>query len=105
MQNVVKQYFPARMCIVGVVVTKESNMASYFPKAGNVNGSNADVCSDVAGPSSSVSGELFYFSSCYRSRAFTIFPLLALLAATLDLSVTTTTILPFEACFVIMHTI
>ena len=31
----------------------ESNMASYFPEAGNLNGSNADICSDVAGPSSS----------------------------------------------------
>ena len=24
-------------------------MASYFPEAGNLNGSNADMCSDVAG--------------------------------------------------------
>ena len=34
-------------------------MASYFPKAGNLNGSNADMCSDEAGPSSSGSGDLF----------------------------------------------
>ena len=43
--------FAARTCIVGVVVTNEYNMASYFPVAGNFNGSNANMCSDVAGPS------------------------------------------------------
>ena len=26
-------------------------MASYFPEAGNLNGSNTDMCSDVAGRS------------------------------------------------------
>ena len=45
--------FAARTCIVGVVVTNESNMVSFFPKAENLNGNNADMCSDVAGPSSS----------------------------------------------------
>ena len=50
------------MCNVGVAVTNESNMTSYFPEAGNVNGSNADMCSDMAGPSSSGSGGLFEFS-------------------------------------------
>ena len=30
--------FAARTCIVVVVVTNESNMASYFPEAGNSNG-------------------------------------------------------------------
>ena len=34
---------------------------SYFPEAGNLNGSNADMRSDVAGPSSSGSGDLFEF--------------------------------------------
>ena len=37
-------------------------MASYFPTAGNLNGSNADMCSDVAGPSSSGLGDLFEIS-------------------------------------------
>ena len=41
----------ARMCIVGVLVTNESNMASYFCETRNLNGSNTDMCSDVAGPS------------------------------------------------------
>ena len=45
--------FAAQTCIVGVVVTNGSNMALYFPEAGNVNaGSNADMHSDVAGLSS-----------------------------------------------------
>ena len=42
-----------------VVVTHESNRPSYFPEAGNLDGSNADMCSNVAGPSSSGSGDLF----------------------------------------------
>ena len=44
--------------IVGVVVTDKSNMASYFPEAENLNDSNADMCSDVAGPLSSGSDDL-----------------------------------------------
>ena len=43
--------FASRTCIVVIVVTHESNMASYFPEGGNLNGRNADMCSDVAGPS------------------------------------------------------
>ena len=45
-----------------VVVTHESNMASYFLEAGNLNGRNAGTCSDVAGPSSSGSGDFFELS-------------------------------------------
>ena len=52
--------FAARTCIVGEVDTDESNMASYFPEAGNLNGSNDDVCSDVAGPSSSGSRDFCF---------------------------------------------
>ena len=65
----------ARTCIVGVVVTNESNKASYFSKARNLNDGNADMCSDVVGPSSSGSGDLFELSDWSRSRAFTIAPL------------------------------
>ena len=53
--------FAARTCIVEVVVTNESNMASYFSEAGNLNGSNSDMCSDVAGPSSSGAGDFSAF--------------------------------------------
>ena len=35
---------------------------SWFPEAGNINCSNADMCFDVAGPSSSGSGDLFELS-------------------------------------------
>ena len=42
--------------------THESNMASYFPaRAENVKGKNAEMCSDVGGPSNSGSGDLFEF--------------------------------------------
>ena len=51
----------AQMGIVGVVVMKESNMAPYFPKVGNLNGSCTDMHS-VAGPLSSSSGNLFALS-------------------------------------------
>ena len=47
---------------MGVEFTNELNMASYFPEAGNLNCSNADICSGVAGPSSSGSGDLFELS-------------------------------------------
>ena len=47
------------MCIVVVVNTHEFNMASYFLEAENLNGSNAEMCSDVAGPSINGSGDLF----------------------------------------------
>ena len=88
------------LLLVRVVVTNESNMASYFPEAGNLNGCNADMCSDVAGPSSSVSGDFFEFSD----PLLLLFPpMLTLLAAILNLSVTTTPILPFGTCYVIMH--
>ena len=43
----------ARTCIVVVVVTNESSMVSYFLEAGNLNGSNAVMSSDVARPLSS----------------------------------------------------
>ena len=52
-------------------------MASYFPEAANLNGSNADICSDVAGPWISGSGNLFELSD-HRSRTFIISPSLVL---------------------------
>ena len=45
-----------------VVVKHEFNMASYFPEAGNLNGSNADMCSDENGLSISGSNDLFELS-------------------------------------------
>ena len=43
-------------------IPNESNIASYFPEAGNINGSNADMCSDAAGPLSKGQGDLFVLS-------------------------------------------
>ena len=79
-----------------VVVTHESDMASYFPEAENLNGRNADMCFDVAESSSRGSGDLFELSEVKYYVLLLFPPLLALLAAILDLSVTTTTILPFR---------
>ena len=79
----------------GNVVKNESNMALYFPEAGNLNGSNAEMCFHVARPSSSGSGDLFELPDRSRFPNFTISPLLALLAFIFDLSVTATPILPF----------
>lgn len=67
-------------------------MALYFPEAGNLNGSNANMCSNVAGSWSSSSGDLFELSD--RSNETIILLFLPLLAAILDLSMTTTPILP-----------
>ena len=52
----------------------EYNMALYFPKAGNLNSSNAGMCSDVSGLLRSGSGNLFELSDSSRSRTFTISP-------------------------------
>ena len=65
--------FTARTCIVGVVVTN-TNMTSYFPEAGNVNSSNAGMCSDVAGPSSSGTEDFLSFQTGLISQTFTTFP-------------------------------
>ena len=51
--------FATVTCMVGVVVTNESNMASNFPEEGNLSGGNADMCCGVAGSSSSGSDDLF----------------------------------------------
>ena len=45
-----------------IVVTHRIQYDVVFPEAGNLNGSNADMCSDVAGPSISGSGDLFKLS-------------------------------------------
>ena len=64
--------FVARTCTVGVVVAYKSNMATYFPEAGNLNDGNVDMCSDVAGPSSSGLSDLFELSD--MSNTLTISP-------------------------------
>ena len=56
--------FAAGTCILVVVVTHE---------AGNLNGTNADVCFNVAGPSSSRSGCLFELSDKSNTTSFYYF--------------------------------
>ena len=70
----VNNVFAAQTCIVVVAVTNKSNMGSYFPEAGNLNSSNADMCSDVAGPSSSGSGDFFEPSDSQLKLLFYYFP-------------------------------
>ena len=57
-----------------VVVTHESNTASYFTEEGNLNYSNAYMCSDVAGPASNRSGDLFELSNRSNTTYFYYFP-------------------------------
>ena len=44
------------------VVPNKLNMTSYFPEARKLNGSDDDMCSNVAGRSGSGSGDLFELS-------------------------------------------
>ena len=74
MHNDVKQCFRGSNLHCGSCSNERINMASNFPEAGNLNGSNADKCSDVAGPSSTSPGDLFDFRSSSCSRMFTISP-------------------------------
>ena len=81
------------MCIVVVVVMHESNVASYFFEAGNLSDSNAYLCSNVFGPSSS-------------ARVIRLSFQIGRILGTCTISSTagtTTTILPFGVCYVIMH--
>ena len=66
--------FAPRKCIVVVLVTHESNIGSYFPEVGNLNDRNADMCTFVAGPSSSGSGDLFELSDRPNTTYFYYFP-------------------------------
>ena len=57
-----------------VVVTNESRMALYFPEKGNLNGTTADMCSGVAGLSSSSSCNLFELSDSSNETIILPFP-------------------------------
>ena len=88
--------FTALTYVVEVVVHNESNMASYFPEAGNWNDSNADMWLGrrLAGRSIFVVVVVVVvvFGSSSRSGTFTISPTTSTTdqtVAILDLSVTT----------------
>ena len=103
--NDVKQCFRGSNvhCAVVVVVTNESNMTSYFPEAGNLNGSNADISSDVAGPSRSGSGDMFELSD--RSNKTYIYnsPTTNTTGRHLELERDYNSHTAFAPCYVIMH--
>ena len=100
--NDVKQCFCGSNVHCGSYSHARIQYSVVFPLAENL---NADMCSDMAGPSSSGSGDLFELSdrSNTMHRYSDFLPLLALLDTILDLTVTITTILSFGACYVIMH--
>ena len=93
MHNDVKQCFRDSNVHCGSCSQERPLYGVVFPEAGNLSGSNADMCS-VAGPSSNGSGNFFVLlvrSNKTDPESLLLFPLLqALLAAILDLSVTTT---------------
>ena len=95
--------FAAQTCIVLVVARNKSNIALYFLKAENLNSSNADMCSDVAGLRVAAQAISLTLDLSLDPLLLLFPPPLALLATILDLSKTTTPILPVKACFVIMH--
>ena len=101
MHNDVKQCFRGSNVHCG----SYSHERIQFPEApGNLNSSNVDICNDVARSSSGSSGDLFeLWIWLYVPYFYYFLLLLARLVPILDLSVTTTTILPFAACYVIMH--
>ena len=87
-----------------VVVKNESDMASYFPEAGNLNGSNDDMGSDVAGWSSSGSSDSFEFSDMSNEAVILLFPpILALLAAILEFERDYNSHIAFGACYINMY--
>ena len=91
-----------------VAVTHESNMASYFPEVGNLNGTNADMCSDVAGPSSSqvaARGIFLSFQTGQMLRSFTISPTTNTNGRHLEFERDYNYHTAFRACYVIMHTV
>ena len=80
-------------------------MASYFPEAGNLNGSNADMTCIRMWLGRRVAARVICLTlDLALDPVLLLFrPLLTLLAAILDLSVTINPILPSGACNVIMH--
>ena len=81
----------------------ESNMASYFPEAENLNGRNVDMCSDVAGPLSSRSGICLNFQIGPILSTFTISPTANTTGHHLGFERDYNYHAAFRACYVIMQ--
>ena len=79
-------------------------MALYFPKAEKSNGSNADMCSDVAGPLISGSGDFICltFQKDHRSRTFIISPTISTTSRHLGFERHYNYHTAFRACYVVM---
>ena len=93
------------MCIVVVAVTHESNMVLYFPEAGNLNGRNADKCSDVAGRQVAARGICLSLQIRQILRTFPISPTTSTTARHLGFERDYNYHTAFRACYVIMHTV
>ena len=78
-------------------------MASHFPEAGNLNARNANMYSDVAGPSSSGSGDLFELSGRSNTTCFYYFPTTSTTGRHLGFERDYNYHTAFRACYVIMH--
>ena len=63
MDNDVKQCFRSSNVHWGSCSHERIQYGVVFPQSGNSNGSNADMCSEVAGPSNSGSGDLSELSN------------------------------------------
>ena len=61
MHNDVKQCFRDSNVHCGSCIHERIQCGVVFPKAGNLNGSNSAMCSDVAWPSSNGSGDCLSF--------------------------------------------
>ena len=72
--NDVKQYFRGSNVLCGSCSHKRIQYGVLFPEARNLSGSNAGMCSDVAGPSSSGSGDLFELSDRSNKTITLILP-------------------------------
>ena len=78
-------------------------MASYFPEGGNLNGNNADMCSDVAGPLLSGLGNLFELSDRSQILYFYYFPTTGTTGCHLGFEHDYNYHTAFWACYVIIH--
>ena len=104
MHNDIKQCFCGSHVNCGSCSHARIQYSVVFLRSGKFKGRNAYMCSDVAASSSTGSGD---FVCSFRKVKYYVlllfFPLPSLMASILDLSVTIATILPFGACYVIIH--
>ena len=74
MHNDVKQCFCCSNVRCGSCSLARIQYGVVFPRSGNLNDRNAEMCSDVAGPSSSGLRDLFELSDRSNTTYFYYFP-------------------------------